>query len=73
MVLQEVFYVVRAMPISRQRVVKHIPAESHARNNRTSIARQRHGKQALSTINDVFSTGPSLDYISNKIVNHKSS
>jgi hypothetical protein len=36
--LQEAFYVVRTMDISRQRVVKHIPAEAKARHNRTSIA-----------------------------------
>jgi hypothetical protein len=36
-----IFYVVRAMPIARQRVAKHIPVEANARNNRTSIARQR--------------------------------
>jgi hypothetical protein len=29
---------------------KHIPAEAYARNNRTSIARQRISKQAFSTI-----------------------
>jgi hypothetical protein len=46
--------VVRAMPIARQRVAKHIPAEANARNNTRSIARQRHGKQALSTIQAVF-------------------
>jgi hypothetical protein len=51
-----VFYVVRPMSIARQRVAKHIPAEADARNNR-SIARQRRGKQALSTIHAVFSLG----------------
>jgi hypothetical protein len=30
---------VRAMPIARQRVANHIPAEANARNNRISIAR----------------------------------
>jgi hypothetical protein len=39
-VLQEAFYVVRAKHISRQLVVKHIPAEANARNNSTSITRQ---------------------------------
>jgi hypothetical protein len=29
------------MSIARQRVTKHIPAEANARNNKTSIARQR--------------------------------
>jgi hypothetical protein len=42
-----VFYVVRDMPIARQRVVKHIPAEANARNNKTFIARQQRGKKAL--------------------------
>jgi hypothetical protein len=48
-----IFYVVRAIPIARQRVAKHIPAEANMRNNR-SIARQRRDKQALSTIQAVF-------------------
>jgi hypothetical protein len=39
-VLQEAFYVVPAKHISRQLVVKHIPAEANGRNNRTSITRQ---------------------------------
>jgi hypothetical protein len=49
-----VFYVVFAMPFTRQRVARHIPAEANYRNNRTPIARQRYGKQALSTIQAVF-------------------
>jgi hypothetical protein len=48
-----VFCVVRAM-IARQRAAKHIPTEANARNNRRSIARQRHGKQAFSTMQAVF-------------------
>jgi hypothetical protein len=40
------------MPIARQRVAKHIPAEANSRNNRRSNVRQRRGKQA------VFSVGP---------------
>jgi hypothetical protein len=52
-----VFYVVRTMPIVWQRIAKHIPAEANARNNRITIARQRRGKQALSTIRAVFSVG----------------
>jgi hypothetical protein len=56
-IARSVFYVVRAMPIDRQRVAKHIPSEANARNNRTSIVRQRGGKQALSTIQAVFSVG----------------
>jgi hypothetical protein len=34
-----IFYVIRAMTISRQRVDKHIPAEDNGRNN-GSIAMQ---------------------------------
>jgi hypothetical protein len=45
------------MPIARQRVAKHIPSEANARSNRISIARQQRGKQAFSTIEDVFSVG----------------
>jgi hypothetical protein len=56
--------VVPAMPIARQRVAKHISSEANARNNRTSIAKQRRGKQALSTIQDMFSMIPPGDYIS---------
>jgi hypothetical protein len=37
-------------PIARQRLTKRTPAEADARSNRTSIARQRISKQALSTI-----------------------
>jgi hypothetical protein len=45
--------------IARQRLGKHIPAEAYARNNRTSIARQRISKQALSTIERLcFLHGP---------------
>jgi hypothetical protein len=64
-VLQKVFvYRVCAMFIARQRVAKHIPAETDGRNSRTSIARQRRGKQALSAIQDMFSMDPHRDYIS---------
>jgi hypothetical protein len=42
-------------PIDRQRLDKHIPAGANARNNRTSIARQRISKQAFSTIERMFS------------------
>jgi hypothetical protein len=44
------------MPVARQHVAKHIPAEANEQNNRC-IARQRCGKQALSTIQAVFSVG----------------
>jgi hypothetical protein len=60
------------MPVARQRVAKHIPAEENARNNRTSIARQRRGKQALSTIQDVFLWVRLEDCISSLVVNQKS-
>jgi hypothetical protein len=47
------------IPIARQRLGKHIPAEAYARNNRTSIARQRISKQAFSTIERLcFLRGP---------------
>jgi hypothetical protein len=38
--------------IARRRVGKHVPAESNARNNRTSIARQRSCKHVSLTIED---------------------
>jgi hypothetical protein len=53
-----VFYVIRSMSIARQRVAEYILAEADARNSRRSIASQRLGKQALSTIQDVFSWSP---------------
>jgi hypothetical protein len=85
--------VVRVMPIARQRVAKHIPAEANARNNSTFIARQRPqyaGNNRITSVamqravnttieeevfsmwfayihcwtTDVFSMGPSRDYIS---------
>jgi hypothetical protein len=43
------------MPIARQRVAKHISAEANAPKNWKSIAKQRRRKQALSTIQTVFS------------------
>jgi hypothetical protein len=46
------------MPIFRQRLAKHIPAEANARNSRRFIARQRRVKQALPTVQAVFSVGP---------------
>jgi hypothetical protein len=41
-------------PIARQRLAEHIPAEANARNNTTSIARQRRGNHALSKVQAVF-------------------
>jgi hypothetical protein len=43
------------IPIARQRLGKHIPAEANARNNRTSIARHRISKHASLTIEAMFS------------------
>jgi hypothetical protein len=42
-------------PIARQRLDKHIPAEANARDNRTSIVKQRINKHASLTIDAVFS------------------
>jgi hypothetical protein len=41
--------------IDRQQLAKHLLAEANAQNNRTSVARQGHGKHTLSTIEAVFS------------------
>jgi hypothetical protein len=70
---RSVFYVVCAMPIARQRVAKHISTEANARNNRSSIVRQRRGKHAFKTIQEaVFSICPPRDCISSPVVNQKS-
>jgi hypothetical protein len=42
--------IVTYRPIARQRLGKHIPVGVNARNNRTSIARQRTSKHAFLTI-----------------------
>jgi hypothetical protein len=42
-------------PIARQRLGKHIPAQAYARNNRTSIAKQRTSQHASLTTEAVFS------------------
>jgi hypothetical protein len=47
--------IVTYRPIARQRLGKHIPAEAYARNNKTSIIRQRISKHASSTIEVVSS------------------
>jgi hypothetical protein len=52
---QSSYYIVACIPIARQRLGKHIPAEAKARNNRTSIARQRISQHAFLTIDAVFS------------------
>jgi hypothetical protein len=46
---------VTCIPIAWQRLGKHILAEANARNNRTSIARQRISKHGSLTIEAVFS------------------
>jgi hypothetical protein len=48
----DIYYIVAYTPIARQRVGKHIPAEANARNNRTSVGRQRNCKHASVTIED---------------------
>jgi hypothetical protein len=45
---------VTCIPITRQRLGKHIPAGAKARESRTYIARQRCGIHASSTIQTVF-------------------
>jgi hypothetical protein len=50
-------YIVKCIPIARQRLSKHIPTRAKARDSRTSIARQRCGKHASSTIEAMFSVG----------------
>jgi hypothetical protein len=54
--IARIIYLVSAMANAKQRAAKYIPAETDTRNNR-SIARLRRGKQALSTIQAVFSVG----------------
>jgi hypothetical protein len=49
------FNTVTCIPIARQQLGKHIPVEANARNNRTSIAKQRISKHASLTIEAVFS------------------
>jgi hypothetical protein len=56
-IARSVPYVVHAIPFARQWDAKHIPAEANMQKSRTSIARQQGGKQALSTIQAVFSMG----------------
>jgi hypothetical protein len=43
------------VPIARQRICKHIPAESNDRKNKTSIVRKRISKHASLTREAVFS------------------
>jgi hypothetical protein len=58
-VLPTVKQIVTYILIARQRLGKHIPALGYARNNRTSIARQRISKQAFSAIKRLgFLRGP---------------
>jgi hypothetical protein len=51
---QTLLCIVTCILIARQRLAKHIPAETNARNTRF-IARQRRGIQAASTIEAAFS------------------
>jgi hypothetical protein len=48
---------VACIPIARQRLGKHIPAQANARKNGTFIARQRISKHASLTPEAVFSVG----------------
>jgi hypothetical protein len=48
-------YIMKCIPIEKQRLSKHIPTEAKARNNRTSISRQRISKHASLTIEAMFS------------------
>jgi hypothetical protein len=43
--------------LARQKLGKHIPEQAIARNNRTSIAKQRISKHTSFTIEAVFSAG----------------
>jgi hypothetical protein len=45
---------VTCIPIAKQRLGKHIPAEANARNSRTSISRQRISKHVSLTTETVF-------------------
>jgi hypothetical protein len=47
--------IVTYRPIDRQQLGKHILTEANARNNMTSIARQRISEQACLTVETVFS------------------
>jgi hypothetical protein len=44
--------IVTCIPIARQRIGKHVPAETNERNNRTSTDRQRSSKHASLTTED---------------------
>jgi hypothetical protein len=48
-------YIVTCIPVARQRLGKHIPTETNARNNRTYTARERISKHASLTIEAVLS------------------
>jgi hypothetical protein len=45
---------VTRIPIAKQRLSKHIPAEANAHNNKTSIAKQRISKHAFLAVEAVF-------------------
>jgi hypothetical protein len=46
------YNIVTCIPIARQRIGKQIPAETNARNSRTSIIRQRSYKHTSLRIED---------------------
>jgi hypothetical protein len=50
--------IVTFIPIARQRLGKHITSRANARDNRSTIARQRRGNHASSTIQAVFCVVP---------------
>jgi hypothetical protein len=47
--------IMTCIPITRPRLGKHIPEQAHARNNRTSVARQWISKHSPLTTEAVFS------------------
>jgi hypothetical protein len=55
--------IVTLMLVDRQRLRKYIPAGANARDDRTSIARQRRGKQASQQYRLCFRYGPRRDVI----------
>jgi hypothetical protein len=55
--------IVMCIPIARQRLGKHIPAQAYVHDSRPSIVRQWRSKHALLTIQTVFSVGSVLKVI----------
>jgi hypothetical protein len=58
--------IMTCIPIARQRLGKHSPAETNARNNRTSITRERISKHAPLTVEAVFSAAWSCEVVVKK-------